>query len=720
MKSINSIYIIILSIGILILSIQNHSYSQSNSQLSKPNSYYYVPKNISHSAYGLLNQGKKLLKRKRYHQAIPYFNRLVRQKTPITDYGLFYLGLSHYKSRNFKNAAYYFHRILTTYQSSRFLSDAIEYYSNCCLKTGQWNKLLLDLKNSKWQTFPAPAKTNCLYYLGYVQQKKNNYSAAIDYYLKALKNQHNLKMTAKIAVRLEKITKKTNRPYHADFLYLGIGFYRLKEYSSAIQVLQKLPSNMHKDAGFKRHYYIALSYLKLKKTSRSQSILKWLIKKYTEPKHFILAAYQYYHTMEKSNLGLALRGYKYITKNYRSPLIASSAKKLVDYYHKTGNDYQKSQYLRYLAYYDHSDKIWTILFSDLNRKKLRSIVTYYPKVIDLLKDQKNKAKFYYWLGSAALKLNLNHQAQQYFTKSYLAYKYNYYSYKSLLFINKYSKAKRLTINFSYLRRIDKQNQQAFFKDAGFLRRYKKSFTPIFAQSKAYTLHRAIYFFEVGNSDLAEKEINHFEQTVHNKEDYYRGLTYYFHTNKLYLRSIRYAFRLVDHLNTSKGHNYIPRDLVKYCFPRHYASIVNKYSREHKLDKYLVFALIREESRFRANARSWVGARGLMQIMPRTGRSLAKQMGIGRFNLYNIDTNIKLGTYYLAQLIKQFGSYSYALASYNGGPGRMRSRLRKGARMGYVLTGEHLIELIGNNETRNYVKKVLRSYFSYLDAYNQID
>jgi soluble lytic murein transglycosylase len=135
-----------------------------------------------------------------------------------------------------------------------------------------------------------------------------------------------------------------------------------------------------------------------------------------------------------------------------------------------------------------------------------------------------------------------------------------------------------------------------------------------------------------------------------------------------------------------------------------------------LEPAYVFGLIRQESRFITDARSGVGATGLMQVMPTTARWTAKRIGL-RFNngmLTDSDVNLKLGTSYLKLLVDDFGgSFPMATAGYNAGPNRPR-RWREG----FVMDAVAWTENIPFTETRDYVKKVLANttvYSALLDA-----
>ena len=147
------------------------------------------------------------------------------------------------------------------------------------------------------------------------------------------------------------------------------------------------------------------------------------------------------------------------------------------------------------------------------------------------------------------------------------------------------------------------------------------------------------------------------------------------------------------------------------FPMPYRQAVVAQSRTINLDPGYVYGLIRQESRFIIAARSGVGAQGLMQVMPATARWTARKIGMSNYSndqLYDMDTNIALGTNYLKLALDDFqNSMPMAAAAYNAGPGRPRSW-----RNGPVLEGAIWTENIPFSETRNYVKAVLANAVDY--------
>lgn len=144
------------------------------------------------------------------------------------------------------------------------------------------------------------------------------------------------------------------------------------------------------------------------------------------------------------------------------------------------------------------------------------------------------------------------------------------------------------------------------------------------------------------------------------------------------------------------------------FPMPFKAAVLARAQSIGLEPAYVYGLIRQESRFVMDARSGVGASGLMQVMPATAKWTAKKIGLTDFTLAKLterDTNIAIGTGYLKLVLDSFqGSMPLAAAAYNAGPSRARAW--RGASGAPVLEAAIWAENIPFNETRDYVKKVL--------------
>ncbi|WP_152224582.1 transglycosylase SLT domain-containing protein [Pseudomonas sp. SCB32] len=150
------------------------------------------------------------------------------------------------------------------------------------------------------------------------------------------------------------------------------------------------------------------------------------------------------------------------------------------------------------------------------------------------------------------------------------------------------------------------------------------------------------------------------------------------------------------------------------FPMAHRNTLVRESRNRGLHSSWVFAITRQESAFMSDARSGVGATGLMQLMPGTAKETAKKFGIPLASPQQLilpDVNIQLGAAYLSQVHAQFnGNRVLATAAYNAGPGRVRSWLKDARHLAFDVW----VETIPFDETRTYVQNVL----SYAVIYGQ--
>lgn len=152
-------------------------------------------------------------------------------------------------------------------------------------------------------------------------------------------------------------------------------------------------------------------------------------------------------------------------------------------------------------------------------------------------------------------------------------------------------------------------------------------------------------------------------------------------------------------------------LTDILYPLAYWPVVNESAKQHNIDPFILLSVMREESRFDPEARSVAGALGLMQLMPQAAFRLNKVLNLDipdKSRLHDVRINITLGAYYLKALLQKFNSLPEALASYNAGEERVIEWLRAGK---YKSTDE-FIEDIPYDETRNYVKRIIVTYYTY--------
>ena len=171
---------------------------------------------------------------------------------------------------------------------------------------------------------------------------------------------------------------------------------------------------------------------------------------------------------------------------------------------------------------------------------------------------------------------------------------------------------------------------------------------------------------------------------------------------MYIEGIRVGGRA-----QSAGYPRSPR-LVRAAYPLPYRGIIFDEAAKHEVDPFLMAALMRQESAFDAEIVSSAGAVGLMQVMPATGRELARREGPHPFSpaaLRVADVNLHLGSRYLAQMLARYdGQLPLVLSAYNAGP----SRANRWRRLPEASDLQRFTERIPFFETRNYVKSVERN------------
>ena len=220
---------------------------------------------------------------------------------------------------------------------------------------------------------------------------------------------------------------------------------------------------------------------------------------------------------------------------------------------------------------------------------------------------------------------------------------------------------------------------------------------------------------LGLADLAQRELRYRAETP--RFAYYAGLELAQQSAERgnYHQAIRYLKRYTPGYLAYPVDS-MPRRYWELLFPMPWRDEIEGYSKQRELDPFLVAALIRQESEFNPGAISRARARGLMQIMPATGRKLSRSLGISPVTvnrLYVPETSLKLGTLYLRRVIDQYeGRLEPALAGYNAGEHRADRWLGWHS----MTDPAEFVESIPFTETSGYVQAVLRNAEIYRKLY----
>lgn len=155
-----------------------------------------------------------------------------------------------------------------------------------------------------------------------------------------------------------------------------------------------------------------------------------------------------------------------------------------------------------------------------------------------------------------------------------------------------------------------------------------------------------------------------------------------------------------------------KTIHKLIYPKQYSEYVEKYAEEFDLDENLVYSVIKAESKFNEKAISHKGAKGLMQVSDITRDWAIEELELEEVDIFDPETNIKIGCWYLNKLYKEFGKLDLVIAAYNGGSGNVRKWLEN---HDYSEDGEKLHN-IPFQETSTYLEKVKNNYKNYKEIY----
>lgn len=174
-------------------------------------------------------------------------------------------------------------------------------------------------------------------------------------------------------------------------------------------------------------------------------------------------------------------------------------------------------------------------------------------------------------------------------------------------------------------------------------------------------------------------------------------------------SVYHTRNLLRESGVSEDPFTLPPELLRILYPRPYHDFVQKYGKTFKVDEAMVYGLMRQESMFRELAISRSGARGLMQIMPKTGEWLAGRSNMRNYDLLDPETSIRLGSMFFADLLRMYDQdFRWASIAYNGGPGN----LKKWKARYYKGDFNHFLEHIPKAESRNYCRITHQNFMHY--------
>lgn len=351
------------------------------------------------------------------------------------------------------------------------------------------------------------------------------------------------------------------------------------------------------------------------------------------------------------------------------------------YYHRIVDIYPQGRFA--------SDALWNILYSQYKKGHYKKVFELADEHSKNYSDTISAPRVLFFAAKAAQKAGLYSKAKNYYNKIFEKYPDSYYAFRAKLLLDN----RKTAWTVKGKRLLSSQNAQIEFP----LEHCK------FSQKDTPILNMLM---EVQDWKLLENLLSD-NEAIKSWANYQR---------KNYALASVQAQEFVE-----KNHNKFDfnDNMYKLAYPMHFEKEINQHAQEFDLDPYVVLAIMREESHFDTKAQSYVGAGGLMQVMPDTAKFIASKYGLSYSEKlrYDFDKNIELGCAYLDFVLSQLSKkYLFAVAGYNGGPNAVRNWTTA---LNYTDYDE-FVEEIPYAETQNYIRKVFKSYWNYLNIYDNID
>lgn len=455
-------------------------------------------------------------------------------------------------------------------------------------------------------------------------------------------------------------------------------YYRKRDYRKAAEILDSLIRNRGRLPSTLPYnlllYWRANVYDKME---MDRLAIKTYLKVYNSgPKN----------TLADDSLYLAARTYEEI-KDYDNALF---------YYNKYLKTYSHSRRIR--------DVLWYIGWIHYVRGDYEKAGEYFSRMADNYKRKKEYPQYLYWKARVLEERFKLEEAVAIYQTLAKKYHYTYYSYQAI---------ERLKgMGFSHTVKPRNGEFDPNFWTPGFFH-YTK-----FTSDQKITSHlqKSLELMGMNMNELAAAELDLVvERCVGDPELLIEVARLLRYSGDYYTPVVIANRYFKNYLN-----EYIPGENDIYWqmkYPEAYKGEVARLCRENDLPPAFIYSVIRAESLFQPRIYSWAGAVGLMQIMPATGKEIAKNMGDEDYevkDLLDYKTNLAFGIYYLKGLMREFnGDKVHALCGYNAGPGNARKWKRNADP---EMEMDEFIENIPYSETRGYVKRILEFYSIYRSLY----
>ncbi len=461
-----------------------------------------------------------------------------------------------------------------------------------------------------------------------------------------------------------------------DYEIIANSYFQNQKYNDALKYYQKAKFGSNWDN-------IAKCYQKLNnKELEKATILKGLNLEISQVEEkSISAQIDRLILITKSNKLQTLQDlYTKYPNSYITPTVMfklaqqSSSVRALKLYEALSNDYPNSIWA--------SNSLWEVFWKNYSLKRYKTCEALAKKHIALYPHTQDAPRVLYWYGKVLLYERKNQEAKNTFYKVINNYPLDFYSFLSARQL-KMSKAKKFIIKKPIASFDINSLNKILFKDK-------------------------VLLFLAKNNDF---------ETIENlkiNDEYIKSLCLYKkeqYTQAINIAKAEFENEKESNIEKSQKPDFAAYEL-KFIYPVLFEDIINLSAKTLKQSPYLFLSLIREESHFNKYAKSQAGAVGLSQLLKSTAEFIEKKP-ISEQVLLNEEENIKIGLKYFNYLYEIYNSEYLAILAYNAGPGNVNKWLKESQ----TSEIDVLIENIPFLETKNYIKKILRSYWIYINIYS---
>ena len=648
---------------------------------------------------------------KQFDQAIEIYQELVPRDPLFQDYTRFFLAETYRLNENYELSNNILNKIIQDFPESTMITEVYYIIAKNYQDLKQTDLMVDFLKKALNATDDQQKKAEILIELSENSWQNSQFLESVNYLYQILAKDYHMKRNAEPEERLirkiesfKNLTEKISIPYNINVKVADI-FFKYRQYRQAKNIYEEIIERFPTESDIEEVYYKrARTAYYLKEYQNTMDDCNKIITKFTSGDTAIRAEYLYSNTLlALGRIQDALKSYENIIEQHSQSYYArQSYLRIAEAYFRIEKNeealgaWQKLNE-KYPNSYEAMISLWKLARYHYIQEDYDVALESFGKLIERFSKSSKGDDSIYWKGKILQILGKESEAENMYQKLISDYPLSYYSERVL------EEKKGLKIPWKILGNNDEQ----FLNLEEFLNNYD-----IIDDKSRLSILKAELF----------KEIGFFKESIHETKIALNNnpgnisilfrLNEAYKKNKDYNLSMSYTEIIRNYIAEKQLWNEVPLEFWKNLYPDYYDEIVRDYAGEYDIDPLLVFSMIREESRFNSWDESVAGARGLMQIIYTTGEWIAQKINLTDFSdemLFSPSVNINLGCWYIHYLQERFeNNLILVISGYNAGPGITAKWIER-----YEMTDpDNFIENIPYDETREHVKKVLKTYQMY--------